>query len=494
MRFLILLWLLSTPSSAEPSPKNGNGEHFRIEDHVVRIYATKREVDQSAPWQNEDISQQQYLAALLASGELLTTASAVRDASFLELQRFDSSQREEVVTVFVDYEVDLALLRPVRPVVLKGLKPLAIGDDLALDSVVQVYKLRDSNQLSQVSASLQEVSLGTPSTSAYGLLSYDFKTQQTGLGNAEPVTFAGKLVALTTSQDQNFLSAVPATVMRHFLSDNHDESYRGFPSLGCELSSLTSPDTRALLRAPQVQTGVRVASVYPDASATGHLEVDDVIFEVNGQKVTDQGHVVHGMWGKLPLRFVLNQLYGGDKLTLKLWRNGVERTETLTLKRFDSNRAPVVTYRYGQPEPHLIVGGVIFQELSLAYLRQWGKYWRDIGPLDLLHILRDQNEPLEDPSTRVIIVSRVLADQINRGYSDTRHRRVVAVNGRDVKSMAQLKDALTKPITRDGKLYVVIKLGPEGDELILMESELPAAHARMRKLYEIESERSFWTR
>ncbi len=491
MSFAIGLWLASAAVFAAPSSKPR--EQLRMEDHVVRIYATKREIDPSTPWQHEDISQQQYLAVLLSNGELLTTSSAARDASFLELQRFDSSQREEVTTVFVDYEVDLALLRPVRPAVLNGLKPMAIGDDLPLDAAVQVYKFRDANQLSQVAASLQEVSLSSPPTSNYGVLSYDLKTQQSGLGNAEPVVVDGKLVALASSQDQNFLAAVPATILRHFLNDHHDVNYRGFPSLGCELSPLTSPDMRSLLSAPSGQLGVRVAQVYKDSSAAGHLVVDDVIFEVNGLKISDQGYVQHQIWGKLPLRFVINQLYSGDKLSVKLWRKGVERSETLTLKRFDSNRLPVVTYRYGQPEPHLIVGGFIFQELSLAYLRQWGKFWRDVAPLDLLHILRDQNEPAEDPSKRVIFVSRVLADPINQGYSDTRHRRVLKVNGRDVNSMQQLRDALSQSVTQAGKKYIVTKLGPEGDEVILLESELAAAHSRMRKLYEIGNQGSFWT-
>jgi hypothetical protein len=307
------------------------------------------------------------------------------------------------------------------------------------------------------------------------------------------VVVDGKLVALASAQDQNFLSAVPATVLRHFLDDRHDASYRGFPSLGCEISPLTSPDMRALISAPPGQIGVRVAQVYKDSSAAGHLFVDDVIFEINGLKISDQGYVQHQIWGKLPMRFVINQLYSGDKLSVKLWRRGVERTETLTLKRFDSNRLPVVTYRYGQPEPHLIVGGLIFQELSLAYLRQWGKFWRDVAPLDLLHTLRDQNEPADDPSKRVIFVSRVLADPINQGYSDTRHRRVLKVNGREVHSMQQLHEALAQSVTQAGKKYVVTKLGPEGDEIILLESELAAAHKRMRKLYEIGTQASFWT-
>ena len=468
----------------------------RLEDQVVRLLVTKREVDHSAPWQNEDVSQQAFLAVVLPSGELLTTAYAVADAAFLEIQRFGSSHRDEAELIFVDYEADLALVRPLLPKVLLGMKPLALGDDLPLDAHVDIYKVRDAYQLSYVPGSVQEVGVVMAATSAYTMMSYNIKVQQTGLGWAEPILANGKLVALTTGQDQNFLRAIPVSMIKHFVNDRHDQNYRGFPALGVELAPLTSPDLRRMLHAGEGEQGVRVADVFAGGAASsgeGKLQIDDVILSIDDQQVSDQGYVSHPLWGKVPLRLLLNQHFGGDALRLKILRQGRELSLLVNLTRFDSNKSPVFAYRYDQAEPHLIFGGFVFQELSQDYLRQWGKDWRDIAPLDLLYLFNSQNRPTADGAQRIVFISRVLADPINRGYSDIRHKRVATVNGKEVASITSLRTLLKSPLISDGVPYSRIKLGPEGDEVIIDHQNLNAAHSRIAKTYEIKSPTSFFS-
>lgn len=118
MKFFITFFLCL---NAWIAPASEAAVRSRLEDQVVRLLVTKREVDHSAPWQNEDVNQQAFLAVVLPAGELLTTAYAVADAAFLEIQRFGSSHREEAELIFVDYEADLALVRPVLPKVLLGM-------------------------------------------------------------------------------------------------------------------------------------------------------------------------------------------------------------------------------------------------------------------------------------------------------------------------------------------------------------------------------------
>src|SRR5690606_23965441 len=148
---------------------------------------------------------------------------------------------------------------------LKGLKPLSFGGELELGSQVDVYKPRDSYQLSRFPATLQEVGIFAAVTRDYSLASYLFKVQQTGLGCAEPLLAGGKVVGIATGQDQNYMHAIPATLIKHFLEDKHDASYRGFPSMGVRLAPLTSPDMRKLLKADGVRHGVRISQVTADS-------------------------------------------------------------------------------------------------------------------------------------------------------------------------------------------------------------------------------------
>jgi hypothetical protein len=178
---------------------------------------------------------------------------------------------------------------------------------------------------------------------------------------------------------------------------------------------------------------------------------------------------------------------------MKILRAGEPLEIEAKLDRFDSNRFPVVAYRYGQPEPHLIFGGLIFQELSRPYLKQWGREWEEVAPLDLLYVYNFENDIAPDPEKRIIFVSRVLADEFNRGYGDLRQQIVTSVNGQPVTSMATLRAALAKPIAVKGKSYAKINFARDGGEAILGYDGLAAAHARMARTYEIESAASFYT-
>jgi hypothetical protein len=222
------------------------------------------------------------------------------------------------------------------------------------------------------------------------------------------------------------------------------------------------------------------------------LRTNDVVVAIGDVAVSEEGLVNHATWGKIHLKYLLNQHYGGDELKLKVVRQGHELTVQARLQRFDSNRAPVVNYRYEGPEPHLIFGGLVFQELSQDYLKQWGKDWRGIGPSDLLFTMNFANKVTAPPNTRVIFLTRVLADPFNRGYTELRNRLVDTVNGHKITSLASLREALDQPVQVQGQAYARIKLAPEGTEVILGLSGLAAAQARMARTYEISTAGSFY--
>ena len=465
---------------------------IRYEDQVVRLHVSKREVDPSSPWQSEDTVQQEFLGVVLPNGEILTTANSVANAIFIEMQRFGSTERGEASLVFVDYEVNLALVKPVATAQLLATKAVTLGEDVAMDESVEIFKGRDAYQLSRLPASLQEVAVTSAATSAYGLISYALKVQQSGLGWSEPVFLRGKLVGLTTGQDQNFVQAAPMLLIRHFLSDHHDQSYRGFPAMGVQLEPLLSPDTRRLIGAASASGGVRVAEVFANSPFLGKLQANDVVLAVDGVAVSEQGFVTHPTWGKIHLKYLLNRHFGGDELVLKGLRQGREFTVQAPLQRYDSNRTPVVTYSYGEPQPHLIFGGLVFQELSQDYLKQWGKDWRDIAPSDLLFTLNFANKVTAQPNTRSIFLARVLADPFNRGYTELRHKLVARVNGRPIAALGDLRAALAKPVRMNGKDYARIQFAPAGDEVILGMDGLAQAQARMARTYEIKTASSFY--
>ncbi len=497
MNHLLLLALLClAPRAVAQETVVVDAAASRFEDSVVRVLASKRQVDFSAPWQFEEVEQQTHLGVVVQVGgkaRILTTAYAVSDAAFLEMQKFGSTKKTTLVPLMVDYEVNLALLDLDAESSGERLKPAPIGDDLAVNDKVFILKARDAYQLMRMQASLQEVNIFAAVTSTYNVASYLFKVQQTGLGWSEPVFDGQHLTGIASGQDTNYVYAIPAAVIRHFLEDVGSGSYKGFPALGVQLAPLVSPDMRRLLGAEKEDHGVRVAEVTVSSSFADLLKKDDVLLEVDGQQVSELGFYDHPKWGKLHLRYLLNRRFAGETLRLKVLRAGQAQTVEGKLERFDSNRYPVVIHRYGEPEPHLIVGGFIFQELSRPYLKQWGREWEDVAPLDLMFTYVYENEPVKDPDQRIIFVSRVLADEFNRGINGVKQQVVRTVNGQEVSSMKSLIEALHKPLVRDGRAFEVITFVREGGVVALALDGLSAAHARIATTYEIKSPESFFT-
>lgn len=465
----------------------------RLEDSVVRVLVSKKSVDYNAPWQFEEVEQQMHLGVVVEGNRILTTAYAVADAAFIELSKFGSTRKTELRPLFVDYEVNLALLKPVTSDQLEKLRPAPIGDDLAINDKVDIYKARDAYQLMRMQASLQEVGIYAAVTSLYNLAAYLLKVQQSGLGWSEPVFDGNRLAAIASGQDANYVYAIPASIIRHFIEDSADNDYKGFPAMGVALAPLVSPDVRKLLKAEKYDHGVRVSEVSQGSAFTGVLQENDIILEVDGVQISELGFYDHPKWGKIHLRYLLNKHSAGDKLKLKILRDGKEMALEGALTRFDSNRYPVLINRYGEPEPHLIVGGFVFQELTRPYLKQWGREWEELAPMDLMYTYMFENKPEADASRRFIFVNRVLADEFNRGLNDIKLQVVDEVNGLKVTSMASLAEALKKPVTRHGKQFVRIKFVREGGEAILAMDGLAAAHKRMAQTYEITTPASFFT-
>lgn len=464
------------------------------DDSVVRVFVAKRETDQTSPWQHEEIRQQTFHGLVVEGGKILTTAFAVEHSVDFEMSRFGESHKFDVGVSFVDFEINLALLEPTDPAALKGLKPVRFVDEIALDTAVTVMRARDNNQLISVAATLQEVGIYSSVTSEYSFATYLLKTQQAALGWGEPLVRGESVVALGSGQDNQYLHAIPGSIVNQFLRDVASGSYRGFTSIGIELQRLDSPEMRSMLRADSVKHGIRIAKVQAGSAFSKLLMKDDVLLSIDGTQINGNGFYQHSLWGRVHLKYLLNRKSAGDFIKLEILRQGERMTIVERLTRFDSNQARVVAYRTSMGEPHVIFGGVVLRELSIPYLKQWGKEWRSIAPSPLLFEFHFSNDFVEDPDqNRIVIVSRVLADEFNRGFSSIKNVIVREVNGKQVRSLADVRAALRQPLTRGGREFARIVLNDDEGEVVLSYDGLTEAHRRMALTYNIADNESFFS-
>ena len=94
--------------------------------------------------------------------------------------------------------------------------------------------------------------------------------------------------------------------------------------------------------------------------------------------------------------------------------------------------------QYDRAPTYYVVGGLVFQPLTLNYLNIWGEQ-KDV-PTNLANYYyygrRSKNRK------QVIVLTKILGDEINANYGDFIYKVITQVNGREISSMEDLVRAI----------------------------------------------------
>jgi len=479
--FSLLSLLISTVGYSAPYEKS---------TVIVKVASQSPSIE--SPWEKKSVVRKQYIGTVVKNNLVLITAFAVIDSKIIEMKKIGESKLHKMKIVFVDQESNLALLSTIDPKAMKGLQPIKFGKNIPAGTRTKLLTISKNDQVIVHPATLNDVGIYKSTTSNLSLLNYLFKIQKKGLGWSEPILNKGKLVGIASGQSADYVFAIPAFVIEHFLKDHHDENYRGFPSIGIIVHSLDDGNLRTLLKADKYSGGIRVSRVLDTSPFKGILEKDDVLLEINETKISGKGAIDDRMWKKVGFQLVVNRLYAGEEIRIAFSRDGVRKTAKRRLARFNSNSFVIPYYRRTASVPHLIYGGLIFQELTLNYLQAWGDNWPNSAPSRLIHAWQYSNDPIDEGTRKIIVLNRILADEFNRGYQSLDDIRVVEVNGKKIDSLTDLKSILKNPIVSNGKQLTKISLADGYGEIVLGFDLLNAANKRIAKTYGIGPSASFF--
>ncbi len=463
----------------------------KFEKSVVMVEVSQQKINIDSPWEGNPVEQQRHLGTIINEG-ILMTAYAVKDAKYIKMKKFAGSVFYDLKVELVDFEVNLALLKPVDDTAIKDLKPLQLGDDIAKQTDVTLLVRKDDFSLRYHQLKLDDVQGAASTTSSYTVPNYQIRTQKKPLGWSEPVISNGRLVAVTSGQSDEFVYAIPSRVIKHFLKDKKDGTYDGFPGLGLGAATLESIPFRKYLGAEAFENGVRVIAVRNDSPFKGVVDVNDIILEIDGEKITNQGTFEHPKWGHLSLQNIFNNKFTGDEVEITFIKDGKVQKAKKKLMRFDSNAGLIPYSRYGKPEPHVIFGGLLFQELTLDYIKTWGRDWKSSAPSHFIYLWNYKNDDRRDDKNRLIILNKVLADIHNRGYDKLDNAVVEKINNQEIFSLEDLRKAFQKPLELNGERFARIELALGQGEIILSYKGLKRAHQRIAKRYGIGQTKSFF--
>ena len=129
-----------------------------------------------------------------------------------------------------------------------------------------------------------------------------------------------------------------------------------------------------------------------------------------------------------------------------------------------------------------ILGGLVFQELSRQFLKEWGPEWTQKAPERFLYYDYYQRDVFKgDPRQRIVILSNVLPTPCTVGYEELNCLVVTSVNGVALKSLADIEAALARPMNG----FHRIQLQGSPGEIVLDAAEVSAMEPALIRNYNL---------
>jgi S1-C subfamily serine protease len=417
---------------------------------IVRVSVTSQPYDFRRPWGKRNPYSRKAVGAVLPNERVLVTAELIANANYLEFEAAEGGQKVPASVEAVDYECNLAVLKTTDPTFLKALKPLEltianVGDELT------VWQLEaNGNQLitrgAMTNADVARYPIDESMLLMYRLtVSLQFRDAAFTM----PVVKAGKLVGVLTRYDPQSSNGdiIPTPVIEHFLRDVAQAPYKGFPKAGISYSGTRDPQLRRFAGLKeQKDGGLYVTDVLKGGPAgLAGIEKGDVILRVDDQPVDQDGNYNDATYGRIALAHLLStRHFVGDALKFSLLRNGAPKDVTVTL----AHRAPEsfmsAPYIMDRAPRFYIFGGLVLQELSRQYLKEFGNDWWKKAPEELVYLDRQQNELGRDGTHKVVFLNRVLPSDATVGYEELNQLVVSKINGVELNSLNDIPAALEK--------------------------------------------------
>ena len=414
---------------------------------------------------------------------MLTGAHVVANATFLQIQKLSHPDKAIARVKAVSHDCDLALLEVVEPVdFLSDIEPAELAEMPRLrDEVAVVGYPVGGEEISITEGVVSRIEVQRYSHSQRHLLAVTVDAAINAGNSGGPVFGEGKVVGIAfqklTGVD-NIGEMVPPPIIRSFLDGVAKGKRPEIPALGITTQNLENPLLRKQLGLVGEERGVVVLHVDHAGSSDGVLQPRDVITAIDGLPIANNGTVQ--FLGRHRTRYdvVLGNRYIGDTVELAIKRGPNRLTVQVQLKQW----MPLVPRaRYDLPPMYFVYGGLVFQQLTRDYLTTWDKWWNKAPKEFLNYYYSGYRTPQQH---EVVIVTQILADEINVGYAHLYNEAVATLNG---KSPLDMEDFVSMLSDARGVVEIVTS---SGGMIMLDADDVRKAMPRILARYHIPRDRT----
>lgn len=484
---LALCALLPAFSSAAEDP---------LRRSLVKIFTVTRKPNYYQPWQMGPQTSLSGSGCVIEGDRILTNAHVVSDQVFVQVQKAGDTRKVNARVEFVGHDTELAVLKTEDPAFFQGTAAVRFGELPEQRDKLAVYGFPlGGDELSITEGIVSRIEVQTYTHSQRDLLVIQTDAAINPGNSGGPVFKDGKLVGVafqsfSGSRAENIGYAVPIPVVGNFLNDIQDGAYDGVPILGIHWEEMENEGLRSFYNLKSKDSGVLVTRVLYGSSAWGLLQENDVITEVAGIPIARDGSFLLREGTRVNFSHLISMRQVGESLKFGILRAGKPLSLDIPLKR---PTRLVPGPQYDLSPSYFVFAGLVFTPLTYNYLAQWN--WNDVDPR--FKYFYANGLPSESRK-QVVLVSQVLAQDVNAGYHKLSHVLVEEINGIPITQMRDVPKAFEKPA---GRYHVIGKDHPDsagavdyyaaaGVRIILDAEAAQAANARILKRYAIPADRS----
>jgi S1-C subfamily serine protease len=453
---------------------------------VVRVNSTNQSYDFLRPWSKEAPFSRRGLGVVIDGHKILVTAELVANSNYIELERADSGEKSVATVQVIDYEANLATLSSADPKFLEGMQPLQTTTDVKTGDELSVLQLESNGTPVSTRALVTSVEVGKYALEDSGYLMFrmscplQFRENSFTLPIVKENKLAGFLMRYDTRSQT--VDAISSPVIEHFLTEAQHQPYKGFPRAGIGFSPTRDPQLRRYMKLQDSDGGVYINQVDQNGpAAKAGVKQGDVLVAIGDKQVDSDGNYLHPIYGKLSItHLTTTEAYGGQQVTMTVIRNGERKQLNVELFRRSSEDYVVEPYTIGKPPRYYILGGLVFQELTRQYLREWGTNWLKDAPQRLVYYDRFQSD-LYPATRKIVILTQILPTQDTVGYEQLNNLVVAKLNGREILNLDDFAAAAKNPTGG----YHKIEFEEDPHEIFLEAKQVAEDAAQLQKTYSL---------
>ena len=456
---------------------------------VVKIYAVYNSHNYYEPWQMAGQRRRYGSGCIIAGNRILTSAHLVADCTFLQVKRAREAKKYMAEVEVVAHDCDLAILQVKDDSFFSDIKPLALGDLAEIRDRINVYGFPvGGDEMSITEGVVSRIEhINYTHSNAY-LLACQIDASINPGNSGGPVLKNGKIIgvafqAFQAGQGENIGYMVAVPVIRQFIDDIKDAYCDGIPDLGFRWQRMENPDLRLKYGMAEKQTGVLVNEIYLGSPGEGIIKPGDIILSVNGHNIENDGTVDFRKGERTSFRYYVQKKQINDTLPLEILREDeVIRIQTKLSMNINTWRL-IPHKQYNKAPTYYIIGGLVFESLTQNFLMEWGRSWKSRAPRNLVNYY--YNGKRSEGRKEIVVLVKVLADEINAGYHELVNKVISYANNRRISTIRDLTHAIEN---HEGRYHTLVD--ERGMRIVVEKKKVDENNQKILDKYKIISDRS----